>query len=70
MKKKFQIILLLVIACINLRAQITFQKTFGGTNSDYPHMVIQTSDGGYIMSGVTWSFGAGNRDAYLSMYNQ
>ncbi len=39
--------------------------SYGGTNDDYGWSVQQTSDGGYIVSGWTESFGAGNSDAYL-----
>src|SRR4030042_662948 len=44
---------------------ITWAKTFGGINSDYGRSVQQTSDGGYIIAGSTWSSGAGNSDVYL-----
>jgi hypothetical protein len=40
-------------------------KTYGGTNDDYASSVQQTSDGGYIVAGITWSFGAGWRDIFL-----
>lgn len=42
-----------------------WQKTFGGSGSDIAHSVQQTSDGGYILAGETYSYGAGSLDMYL-----
>jgi len=45
--------------------KLLWQKTYGGVNSDGGYSVQQTSDGGYVIVGDTWSFGAGGDDVYL-----
>jgi hypothetical protein len=44
---------------------VQWAKTYGGTNYDNAFSIQQTSDGGYIVAGQTYSFGAGNSDIFL-----
>ena len=44
---------------------IQWAKTYGGTDYDIAFSVQQTSDGGYIVEGVTLSLGAGGGDVFL-----
>ncbi|RJP76691.1 MAG: T9SS C-terminal target domain-containing protein [Candidatus Zixiibacteriota bacterium] len=42
-----------------------WHRTFGGAVSDIGYGVQQTSDGGYIVAGSTWSYGLAAEDAWL-----
>jgi hypothetical protein len=44
---------------------VTWTKTFGGVNNDFPIGAYQSNDAGYIIAGTTSSFGGGNYDMYL-----
>ena len=42
-----------------------WNRTFGGSNSDGAYSVQQTTDGGYIVVGETWSFGNHENSVWL-----
>jgi len=48
---------------------LSWSKTWGGTNYDYGKSLVQTSDGGYAVIGQTRSFGAGGDDMFLAKYD-
>jgi len=50
---------------IDSAGNLQWAKAYGGGNPDIGYCGRQTADGGYIVSGITTSFGAGNNDIYL-----
>jgi subtilisin-like proprotein convertase family protein len=44
---------------------IIWQKTYGGSQNEQAFSLNQTQDGGYIMAGVTQSWGQGGSDGYM-----
>ncbi len=44
---------------------LIWQKTIGGTDWDFANSLQQTSDGGFIIAGSTYSYGYGNADGYV-----
>jgi uncharacterized delta-60 repeat protein/prepilin-type N-terminal cleavage/methylation domain-containing protein len=47
---------------------LSWSKTWGGTGNDYVNSIIQTSDGSYVVTGYTSSYGAGSYDAFIAKY--
>jgi len=50
---------------VDSAGNMQWSKTYGGAKLDYAHSLVETADGGYVMAGDTFSFGAGDRDAWL-----
>ncbi len=44
---------------------VQWNQTYGGPSGDEGSFVVETSDGGYMVVGFTWSYGAGMADAWL-----
>jgi len=49
----------------NASGDTLWTRTYGGARNDRGNSVQQTSDGGYIVAGFTWSFGVGADDVYF-----
>ena len=59
--------LIFVFACLISVSVVGqgWEQTYGGLGSDYGKSVQQTTDGGYIITGSTLSFGNGEGDVYI-----
>ncbi len=56
---KIIIIVVLLVCC---HTQAGWERTYGGTSNDRPCDIIQTSDNGFLITGITESFGYGEED--------
>lgn len=54
-----------ILLKLNSNGDSVWTKTFGGSLDDEANTLENTADGGYIISGNTWSYGAGTRDMFL-----
>jgi len=50
---------------LDANGNLQWTKTIGGPEHDRGSSLIQTSDGGYAIAGITESFGAGEWDVYV-----
>ncbi|MFC2160629.1 CFI-box-CTERM domain-containing protein [Acidobacteriota bacterium] len=54
-----------LILKLNYNGSVEWSKTYGGSSSETPHSIQETSEGGYIVAGVTQSFGSGSLDNWI-----
>lgn len=50
---------------LNQQGHVEWSRTYGGTSTEKANFLIQTEDGGFVIAGSTYSFGAGTKDGYL-----
>ncbi len=65
MKHAWSFLLIALCFPLTIEAQITFQRTYGGTAMDEGVSMRQTPDSGYIIAGTTTSYGSGGRDVLV-----
>jgi hypothetical protein len=59
----------ILVMKLNRTGEIQWQRTYGGESWDKAYAVRQTSDGGYIVAGETYSFGEGAHDIWVLKLN-
>lgn len=55
----------LLLFKLNAEHEVLWQKTYGGTNNEELNFILPVENSGYLLVGLTESFGAGSRDVYL-----
>jgi uncharacterized repeat protein (TIGR02543 family) len=54
---------------LNSDGSLNWHKTYGGTGREYCRSIRETGDGGYIMTGLTSSSGAGGDDVWVVKFS-
>ncbi|MFX1517961.1 MAG: hypothetical protein ACFFC6_16795 [Promethearchaeota archaeon] len=53
----------------NDHGQVEWNQTIGGVQDDLANAVVSSSDGGFVITGVTQSYGMGDRDVWVIKIN-
>jgi len=59
----------ILVMKLNSIGNVTWQKSYGGLYGDFAESIHQTADGGYIIAGYTFSFGATLNDLWMLKLN-
>jgi len=54
-----------ICVAVNAQPELVWHRTYGGNRWDAGLGVVETGDGGFVVSGITYSFGAGQSDFYI-----
>lgn len=70
MKKRivFPLVVIFSVFTANVYGHCLFVKALGGSNNTVGNSVIKTSDGGFVVTGYTKSYGAGGMDVLLTKF--
>lgn len=57
-----------IILKYDSKGVLEWSRTWGGTGSEQGTSVTQTTDGGFVMAGLTTSYGSGGNDGYVAKF--
>ncbi len=63
-------ILLFSASSLSAQPNLHWSGRYGGEDQDWVYSIVQTTDNGYVMAGLTYSFGQGQSDFYLLKINE
>lgn len=58
----------IIVAKFTSAGVFSWVKTWGGTGNEFVYDIVQTSDGGCAVAGITYGYGAGGTDIVLVKY--
>ncbi len=61
--------ILIIMPLAFAQPELNYTRTFGGTSSDTGGSIRSTADGGYVLTGMTTSYGEGKGDLWLMKVN-
>ncbi|MGC8894892.1 MAG: hypothetical protein ACP5QG_08625 [candidate division WOR-3 bacterium] len=60
----------IMVAKLNSAGGLLWMRVLQGANNDEAHDIVQATDGNYIITGYTDSWGAGGNDAFILKFDQ
>jgi len=66
---KIQVCLTIALLALSFNISAQTGESYGGPASDYGYQVEATADGGFVVAGRTYSYGAGDMDFWLAKFD-